>query len=109
MEYIITDHFKKHIKPLLKKFRFLLDDVIHELKRFNHRNAISLGSKLYKVRVKSSDLRKGKSHGFRLIIVVVSTDELISPVVLYFKSDRSDISFDEIQYHLAMIEREIDQ
>ena len=85
MTILISNHFKKQIKPYAKKYANLLDNTINALKTFDKNNAIHLGHHVYKIRLKSSDLRKGKSGGFRLIILLVETDNLITPVVLYFK------------------------
>ena len=108
MQFIITEHFKKQLKPLLKKYRSLKGDIIRELYEFDRRRAISLGHGTYKVRVSSSDLRKGKSGGFRVIVLVIEIDTLITPLTIYFKGDREDISKEEIMFHAAIIQKEIE-
>ncbi|RIK26832.1 MAG: hypothetical protein DCC52_09840 [Chloroflexi bacterium] len=46
---------------------------------------------LYKLRVRNSDNRKGKSGGYRLIYYLRTTERLIL-VTIYSKSDQGDIS-----------------
>lgn len=107
--YFISEHFKKQLKPYLKKYRHLLDDVIRALKFFEKRNAVSLGANTYKIRVQATDIPKGKSHAFRLIILFLAKDDgLLIPLVLYFKGDRDSLTKSEILYHTRFIQREIE-
>ncbi|MBI5755125.1 hypothetical protein HZA41_02820 [Candidatus Peregrinibacteria bacterium] len=107
--YFISEYFKKQAKPYFKKYRHLLDDVIQALKTFEKRSVISLGANTYKIRIKASDIPKGKSHAFRLIILLIEReDELFIPLVLYFKGDRASITKAEILYHSQCIQREIE-
>jgi len=108
MQFIITDHFKRQLKPLFKKFPSLKDDLIRELLSFDQRRAISLGHGTYKIRVSCKDLRKGKSGGFRVIILVIEIDILIAPLAIYFKGEREGISKEEILFHAAIIQKEIE-
>ena len=107
--YFISEHFKKQLKPYLKKYRHLLDDVIFALKFFEKRNAVSLGTNTYKIRIKATDIPKGKSHAFRLIVLSLErNDELLIPLILYFKSVRDSMTKAEILYHTRFIQREIE-
>lgn len=106
--YFIPEHFKKQVKPYIKKYRKLLRDIIATLKNFEKRNAISLGANTYKVRVKASDIPKGKSRSFRLIILLIEKDTLLIPVALYFKGSMASISRMEILYHVKLIQKEIE-
>lgn len=103
----IAQHFKKQLKPYLKKYRHLLDDLINVLKNFDRRQASSLGANTYKIRIPSSDLPKGKSHAFRTIVLLIEEDHLITPLVIYFKGDRDNISRKEIRYHAEIIRKEL--
>ena len=51
---------------------------------------------IFKVRAKNSDIPTGKSGGYRLIYQVVSP-ELILLLLIYAKSDQSDVSVEEIE------------
>lgn len=108
-EYYISQHFKKCLKPYLKKYRSLLDDIIDTLSAFDKQTSIALGSNTYKLRIASRDLPKGKSHAFRMIVLIVECDNLITPVIFYAKSDRASISSSEIELHAAAIMEEIRQ
>ena len=92
----------------LKKYRSLFEDAQKALLDFDPTHSISLGHRAYKIRVKSSDLNRGKSHGFRLIIFVLEIDEYITPLTIYFKGDKADISKEEILYHTLVVQQELD-
>lgn len=106
-KYFIAEHFKKQLKVYLKKHRSLLGDVIEALKTFQKERAIPLGANTYKLRLASSNIPKGKSHAFRMIILVLELDNLIAPIAIYFKGDRADISKQEIVNHANAIRQEI--
>ncbi len=99
----LSDHFLRQLKPHLKKFRGLKDDLITTLENFLPETADQLGQKLYKIRLKSSDLPKGKNTSFRLIIFLTRNETIVTPIAIYFKSEQRDISEKEIEYHLAMV------
>ncbi|MDO8582326.1 MAG: hypothetical protein Q7S16_05650 [bacterium] len=105
----LADHFLRQLKQYLKKYRTLEHDLIETLQSFDTETAQYLGSKLYKVRLRSSDIQKGKNKSFRLILFVFEIKTTLVPVVIYFKGDRSDILEKEIEYHLAMILADIQQ
>lgn len=107
--YLITEHFKKQLKTYLKKYRSLLDDVIGALKTFDKARAIPLGANTYKLLLASSDIAKGKSGAFRMIILVLEQDSIITPLTAYFKGDRADVSKREIMDHAEAIRREIER
>lgn len=99
----LADHFLRQLKFYLKKYRHLEADLIHTLQHFRPETAIPLGRKLFKVRLKSSDIPRGKSKAFRLIIFLLEIKSVIIPITLYFKGHQADISEKEIEYHLAMV------
>ena len=107
MNHFLAEHFKKQLKPFLKKYRHLGDDLVSALKIFDKRQASPLGGNVYKLRLKTSDLPKGKSSSFRLIIFLLEHDDLIIPLAIYFKSERKSISLKEINEHLVMILAEL--
>jgi mRNA-degrading endonuclease RelE of RelBE toxin-antitoxin system len=51
---------------------------------------------VFKVRVRNSDISKGKSSGYRLIYHV-KTPTLVILVTIYSKLDQADISAEEIR------------
>ncbi len=103
----LSDHFLRQLKSFLKKFRNLEDDLALALENFRPETANQLGQKLYKIRLKSSDLPKGKNKSFRIIIFVIENKALITPIAIYFKSEQHDIPEKDVEYHLAIILSEI--
>ena len=103
----LTDHFLRRLKPYLKKFRNLENDLIEALQNFTPKISDQLGHKLYKIRLKSTDIPKGKSKSFRVIIFLLELKNVIVPIMIYFKSERQDISEKEIEYHLEAVLIEI--
>ena len=75
-------------------FRFL---AINFLEKKN--NNVHIGHSVYKIRLKSSNLNRGKRNSFRLIILLIEVDNIITPITMYFKGDKENISKKEISYH----------
>lgn len=104
--YKITQYFLEQIGDYKKRFPDIKKDIYFAMKKFDVRTSQFLGNKLYKVRVNSSNLEKGKSGGFRLIILLFRNDNVLVPITLYFKGDKKDISRDEMKAHLLKVYRE---
>lgn len=104
---VIVRHFKKQCEVLEKKYPAVFLDVRKALEAFQKESAQSLGAKLFKVRIRSSDARKGKKGGFRAIVLVIEVESLLVPVVLYAKSNTASMSERELEHHLAMIVSEL--
>jgi len=107
-QFWVSSHFAKQLKPLAKKYRHLKEDIIKTLENFDKRQHTPLGNDTYKIRLKSSDIQRGKSKSFRMIIYVASADNILVPFVIYFKGDREDIGMREINYHLTMVLLELE-
>lgn len=95
--------FEKELYRLSRKYRSIKKDVEPIIERLQEGELLGdrlsgLTSNLYisKVRVKNSDIQKGKSAGYRLIYLVESTTSILL-LAIYSKSERSDITGDEIQ------------
>lgn len=106
-QVLITEHFKKELKPLVKKFRHLKEDLLIELKNFSPKTAVHLAHNLYKLRVRCKNLPRGKSGAFRIIILLVEVESILVPVTLFFKSDRENIGAKELEHHLSKIKEEL--
>ncbi|ADY74000.1 hypothetical protein Dester_1369 [Desulfurobacterium thermolithotrophum DSM 11699] len=103
-----TTIFIKKIKKLKKKYpRILadLDTLVSTLEK-DPRKGIHIGKSLYKIRLKSSDLNKGKSGSFRVIYYVVFEDGTVYLLTIYFKGKRGNIAWKEIEELLKELERE---
>lgn len=100
---VILPYFFKTLKNYSKKHPRLKDSLVESLDGFQKTTAVSLGHGLYKVRLKSPDINKGKSQSFRLIVLIMEFENYIIPVALYFKGDKRDLSKKEIVDDMEMI------
>ncbi len=64
-----------------------------------------IGYTIFKVRVKNSDIQKGKNGGYRVIFYVKTTTNIVL-VSIYSKSEQEDITAEEIQQILAEFEQQ---
>ena len=95
-----TSNFKKNLTILAKKYRQIRYDIeptINEIRKGNF-----LGDQIprtnytvLKVRIKNSNIKKGKSSGYRLIYQVKTPTNIIL-VTIYSKLDQADIKVKEI-------------
>jgi mRNA-degrading endonuclease RelE of RelBE toxin-antitoxin system len=98
----LAPEFQRNLRGLKKRYRNIRTDIEPVIKELEMGNFLGnqitgLGETfvVYKVRIKNSDIKKGKSGGYRLIYQVESeTSVLLSAI--YSKSDQSDISASEI-------------
>jgi mRNA-degrading endonuclease RelE of RelBE toxin-antitoxin system len=100
---IILPHFKKSLKPLVRKFPSLKETVVVFLETFDEKKCIKLQEELYKARLRTSDLSRGKNKSFRIIIQVIKSRELIVPIKIYFKSQKQNITLKEVNKDLEII------
>lgn len=100
---LVLPHFKKQLKAYCKKYRRLKETTEEILENFYKNQGIYLGNRLYKIRIATKDIPRGKSKSFRLIILLLELDTLIIPVTIYFKGDKENISNKEINQHLEII------
>ena len=90
---IPTPEFIKNLKILNKKYKSTKKDILdlaNELED-NPTLGTSLGNNTFKIRVKNSDLNKGKSAGYRVITYCINELKEISLVTIYSKSDKENI------------------
>lgn len=104
-----TFEFKRNLRGLAKKYRSIRSDIeilINQLQSGQLPGVHIPGLKLpvYKVRLKNSDIQKGKSAGFCCIYYLKNHQNIIL-VTVYSKADQSDIAnatiksiFNEIGY-----------
>lgn len=100
---IFADEFEKKLYRLSKKYRNIRQDVEPVIEQLQ--GNILLGDRLagfganlyvYKVRVKNSNIQKGKSAGYRIIYLLESAASILL-LTIYSKSEREDIQVDEIK------------
>jgi mRNA-degrading endonuclease RelE of RelBE toxin-antitoxin system len=97
--------FEKQYKRLYRKYPSLKKDLltlIHQLQNNPH-TGVSIGNHCYKIRVAITSKAKGKSGGARLITHVVIKDEVVYLLSIYDKSEKSDLSTNELVLLLKAI------
>ncbi|KHD08143.1 addiction module antitoxin [Candidatus Thiomargarita nelsonii] len=101
LEIIYTSELKRNLRQLAKKYRHIRSDIEPVIEKLQ--SGEILGDKiprleyiLYKVRVRNSDVQKGKSGGYRLIYSLQNTDQ-ITLVTIYSKSEQGDINANQIR------------
>ncbi len=92
--------FLKRLKGLAKRYRQIETDIQPILTAlqsgtFPGEQVTKTGYTIFKVRSKNSDIPIGKSGGYRIIYQVVSP-QIVVLLLIYAKSDQSDVSVDEI-------------
>lgn len=97
--------FKKRFKHLLKKFPSLkqeLEVLVNSLE-IDPKQGKSIGSNCYKIRVIIASKGKGKSGGARVITHLHVTKTTVYLLTIYDKSDKSNVSDNEIKELLSFI------
>lgn len=101
----VTAKFQRDLRILTKKYRNIRNDIqpiIEQLQlgELPGNRIAGVGHTIFKLRVKNSDIQKGKIGGYRLIYYVKTTTKIIL-ITIYSKLDREDISTEEIQQILT--------
>lgn len=103
--------FNRNLRSLAKKYRSIRNDiqpVIEQLERgeLPGEQIPGIGYEVFKLRVRNSDVQKGKSGGYRLIYYV-KTENGIILLTIYTKSEKADIAADEIRSIIADYEQRV--
>lgn len=109
MYFFFSQHFKRQLKKLQKKFPHAKENLLYTIENTDIKNEVSIGQSIYKIRIKSTDLQKGQSGGFRLYTYFFVQKNLLAPLCIYAKSDKITISENELQYHCDKTIEEIVQ
>lgn len=103
-----TPEFKRNLRSLSKKYPHIRLDIQPVLEQLQAGNFI--GDRVtrtqyvvFKVRIRNSDIQKGKSAGYRLIYYL-KTRDLVILVTIYSKLDQADISTEQIRRILTEFE-----
>ncbi|NJR24499.1 MAG: type II toxin-antitoxin system RelE/ParE family toxin [Richelia sp. CSU_2_1] len=106
----LAPEYKRNLRDLSKRFRKIRVDtqpIIEEIQASNF-----IGDRIpgmgedyviLKVRIKNSNIQKGKSAGYRMIYQIESPISVLL-LTIYSKSDRADISPNEIRSIIAEFE-----
>ncbi|QLE54278.1 type II toxin-antitoxin system RelE/ParE family toxin [Nostoc sp. TCL26-01] len=102
-----SDEFESELYRLSKRFRKIRSDVQPMIEQLQQGNIVGdriagMGEEyiVYKVRVRNSNIQKGKSAGYRLIYQLESSTSILL-LTIYAKSDQEDIDVMEIRDILA--------
>lgn len=102
-----SDEFEAELYKLSKRFRNIRSDVQPIIEQLQQGNV--LGDRIggigedyfvYKLRVRNTNIQKGKSAGYRLIYQLESPTSILL-LTIYSKSDREDIGANEIRDIMA--------
>ena len=98
MNIIPTRAFQNKFKQLLKKYHKLSDDYIALLESLqnNPTQGVKIRGNTFKVRMKITAKGKGKSGGARVITLVKIEDDELYLITIYDKSERENISDNEL-------------
>ena len=112
VEIALTPYFRKNLKTLAKHYRSIRSDLqplIEQLQasELPGDRVAGVGITLFKVRLKNSNIQKGKSAGYRVIYYVKTQDRIVL-MTIYSKSDREDVSSNELKEVLAEYEQSPD-
>ncbi|MBD0388428.1 MAG: type II toxin-antitoxin system RelE/ParE family toxin [Nostoc sp. C3-bin3] len=111
IQIALTPRFKRDLRELAKRYRSIRTDLqplIDQLQTGKILGDRIAGVKyqVFKVRLKNSNIQKGKSGGYR-VIYYLKTDRGIILTTIYSKSDISDVSNETIEEAIAQYEQEI--
>lgn len=111
IQIALTPRFKRDLRELAKRYRSIRTDLqplIEQLQAGEIPGDRIAGVKyqVFKVRLKNSNIQKGKSGGYR-VIYYLKTDQEIILATIYSKSDISDVNNEIIEEAISEYEQEI--
>ena len=106
----LTPRFQRDLRTLGKRYRNIRKDiqpVIEQLQagELPGDRIPGMEYEIFKVRIKNSDIQKGKSAGYRAIYYLKTSDSIVL-VTIYSKSDLSDIAVETVRGILAQYEQQ---
>ncbi|CAA6804816.1 MAG: RelE toxin of RelE / RelB toxin-antitoxin system [uncultured Campylobacterales bacterium] len=103
-EVLVVDEFKRNVKKLFKKYKFIKQDLLPLVSSLEKDAFIGthLGSNIYKTRVKNSDLG-GKSGGYRVVYYTHLPKNRIYLLTVFSKTQKANINVKELQPILKKI------
>jgi mRNA-degrading endonuclease RelE of RelBE toxin-antitoxin system len=110
---VLALSFKQSLKKLNKRYRRVKDDTRTAIQVLLQTPKLGVvipgGSGIRKLRVRNTDLPKGKSGGYRLLYYVVDEpNSTIYLLLLYAKSDRADVTRNELEALLDELDSELE-
>ncbi len=104
-----TPEFKRNLRALAKKYRHIRSDVQPVIDQLRAGEVIGdqvprTRYTIFKVRVRNSDIQKGKRSGYRLIYHLKTPTNVIL-VTIYSKLDQADVSAEQIRRILIRFDK----
>jgi mRNA-degrading endonuclease RelE of RelBE toxin-antitoxin system len=101
IEIRLTPDFRKQVRKLEKRYRKIQSDLQPILMQIQIGEIIGdrlqgIDAEVFKVRIRNSDVNRGKSGGYRMIYWL-KLPECVVLLDIYSKSDRDDIETSTIQ------------
>jgi mRNA-degrading endonuclease RelE of RelBE toxin-antitoxin system len=101
IEILFSDDFKTRLRTLAKRYRNIRNDLQPLIDDLQGGNFIGdqiqgTGYTVFKVRLKNSDISRGKSSGYR-VIYQLKDNSCIFMILIYSKSDQTDIAANQIR------------
>lgn len=93
--------FRRNIRTLSKKYRSIRNDIQPIIRQLEQGELLgdripAIGYEVFKLRIRNSDVQKGKSGGYRLLYYV-RTETSIILLTIYTKSEQADIAANNIR------------
>jgi mRNA-degrading endonuclease RelE of RelBE toxin-antitoxin system len=111
VQVVAAPIFARFLKHLARKYRSIRQDLAPLLQQLE--NGETPGDQIqgvqypvYKVRVKNSDVPKGKSGGYRVVYYVKTPKRLIL-LAIYAKTERVDIQPEHIRHMIEAYEQSL--
>jgi hypothetical protein len=104
---LVLPYFQKQFKKFRKRLPRAAQDICHALEFFSRPRGVYLGKSAFKIRVRARDIGKGTRGGFRVIVLFLEIEHLVIPMTLYLKSEKENISDEELNKHVTHIRDEI--
>ncbi|HNQ94252.1 MAG TPA: type II toxin-antitoxin system RelE/ParE family toxin [Anaerolineales bacterium] len=105
VQVFFTPEFKRNVRALAKKYHHIQSDVQPFIEKIQRGELIGdkvqgTGYTIFKVRIRNSDVKRGKSGGYR-VIYYLKTATAVVLVTIYSKTEQSDISSAKIKKILS--------
>jgi mRNA-degrading endonuclease RelE of RelBE toxin-antitoxin system len=110
IQVIATPVFVRNLRTLSKKYRNIKNDIQPIIEQLKSGDRLgdqipNVGYPVFKLRIKNTDVQKGKSGGYRLIYYLKTATNVIL-LTLYTKSEQADIAADELKYIISAYNRQ---
>lgn len=99
---VLTTRFKRNVERLVRRFPHVKEDVRIAIQTLAQTPRLGVvipgGEGIRKLRLRNTDLSRGKSGGYRLLYYVEDQPgQTLYLLLLYAKSDQDDITRQELQ------------